>query len=227
MWGTSYTNVPFLTGFYNGSFNPEMGSDQAAQFSSLAMVVAFITPFFTALLADGLFGDYSTILILMTCFSLPGLILMVLAAWPGLLSSVFGKLNQDVMRVGMLIFYPIGNGGMNTLNNIFSAKQYHPELQKDLIERVSLDNSIIFEVYFFAYFVARSAKSDYFFHTFLPFLVVFRVGCNCHRMCGPYRSVGYHHHRCLQLCGGTHPSHCLRIPRHRLLCGWAEQIRST
>ncbi|KAL7449875.1 hypothetical protein ACHAWC_001885, partial [Mediolabrus comicus] len=43
--------------------------------------------------------------------------------------------NQEIMRVGMLILYPIGNGGMNTLNDMFSAKQYHPVLQKDLVEK--------------------------------------------------------------------------------------------
>ena len=40
MWGTTYTNVPFLTGFYNGSWNPNMGASQAAMFSSSAMIVA-------------------------------------------------------------------------------------------------------------------------------------------------------------------------------------------
>ena len=54
-----------------------------------------------------MFGDFSTILILMVLFSLPGLILMILAAWPELLGPEF---NKDVMRVGMLILYPIGNG---------------------------------------------------------------------------------------------------------------------
>ena len=43
----------------------------------------------------------------MVLFSLPGLILMILAAWPELLGPEF---NKDVMRVGMLILYPIGNG---------------------------------------------------------------------------------------------------------------------
>ena len=40
MWGTTYTNVPFLTGFYNNSWNPNMGASQAAMFSSSAMIVA-------------------------------------------------------------------------------------------------------------------------------------------------------------------------------------------
>jgi hypothetical protein len=135
MWGTSYTNVPFLTGFYNNNFNPGMGANEAARFSSTGMIVAYITPFFTALLADGLFGDFSTIFILMACFSLPGLILTLISAYPGLLSQTFGMQNQEIMRVGMLILYPIGNGGMNTLNDMFSAKQYHPVLQKDLVEK--------------------------------------------------------------------------------------------
>ena len=113
MWGTSYTNVPFLTGYYNNNFNPGMGANEAARFSSTGMIVAYITPFFTALLADGLFGDFSTIFILMACFSLPGLILTLISAYPGLLSQTFGMQNQEIMRVGMLIFYPIGNGGMN------------------------------------------------------------------------------------------------------------------
>ena len=39
------------------------------------------------------------------------------------------------MRVGMLILYPIGNGGMNTLNDMFSAKQYHPVSQKAEVEK--------------------------------------------------------------------------------------------
>ena len=68
----------------------------------------------------------------MVLFSLPGLILMVLAAWPELLGSEF---NKDIMRVGMLILYPIGNGGMNTLNDMFSAKQYHPVSQKAEVEK--------------------------------------------------------------------------------------------
>ena len=57
---------------------------------------------------------------------------MILAAWPELLGPDF---NKEIMRVGMLILYPIGNGGMNTLNDMFSAKQYHPVSQKAEVEK--------------------------------------------------------------------------------------------
>jgi POT family proton-dependent oligopeptide transporter len=88
-------------------------------------------PFLVAFLADFLTGDYWMILILLIVFFLPGIAIITFCAWPYLLGDEFPI---NLYRVGFQILYSIGNGGIDTIVDIFGAKQFHPVVHTNLLD---------------------------------------------------------------------------------------------
>jgi len=85
-------------------------------------------PFVVAVFADFVTGDYWIILLLLFGFFIPGVLIVFLCAWPYLLGDTF---NVQLLRVGMQVLYPIGSGGIDTICDIFGAKQFHPIQHSD------------------------------------------------------------------------------------------------
>ena len=85
-------------------------------------------PFVVAIFADFVTGDYWIILLLLFGFFIPGVLIVFLCAWPYLLGDTF---NVQLLRVGMQVLYPIGSGGIDTICDIFGAKQFHPIQHSD------------------------------------------------------------------------------------------------
>lgn len=70
-------------------------------------------------------------MICLLAFFVPGTLLIFLSSWPNLLGETFPF---RVFKAGMLYLYPLGGGGIDTIVDIFAAKQFHPILQDDLVE---------------------------------------------------------------------------------------------
>ena len=88
-------------------------------------------PFLVAFVADFLTGDYWMILILLIVFYLPGIAIITFCAWPYLIGDEFPI---TLYRVGFQILYSIGNGGIDTIVDIFGAKQFHPVIHTYLLD---------------------------------------------------------------------------------------------
>lgn len=80
-------------------------------------------PFVIAVAADFATGDYWIIVLLLFGFFIPGLLIVFLCTWPYLLGETF---NVQLLQVGMQVLYTIGAGGIDTICDIFGAKQFHP-----------------------------------------------------------------------------------------------------
>ena len=81
-------------------------------------------------MADGFIGDYWNIIFGTGFLYIPGLVLIALVSYPYVLGDTY---NMGVLKVGMLVLYPIGAGFIKSVVNIFGAKQYHPRLQSGLV----------------------------------------------------------------------------------------------
>ena len=130
-YGVNYTQTSYLTGAYDKDWNAGMSSVEASSYVSVSVAIAYTAPFFGAILADSMLGDYASILIGSLCFYLPGLLMMALTTMPGLLGEEF---NESALKLGLLFLWPIGTGIVKSILNVFGAKQYHPLLQSSLIE---------------------------------------------------------------------------------------------
>ena len=121
------TQTEFLTGGYSAAYvnpdsdwKPHMSTAQATTFTMWTTSIAYIAPFIGGIVADGLLGDYFGIIAGISIFYLPGLLVIALVTFPGLLGSTF---NMTALRVGMLGLMPIGTGFIKSLVNVFGAKQ--------------------------------------------------------------------------------------------------------
>jgi hypothetical protein len=70
-------------------------------------------------------------MILVIVFFLPGILLVTLCAWPNQLSDIFPI---HLYRIGFQILFTIGNGGIDTIVDIFGGKQFHPILHTHLLD---------------------------------------------------------------------------------------------
>ena len=130
-YGLIYTQTSYLTGVYDKDWNADMSSVEASSYVSISVAVAYTAPFFGAMLADKILGDFFSILFGSLAFYLPGLVLIALTTVPELLGEDF---NRSALRLGLLFFWPVGTGIVKSILNVFGAKQFHPVLQSSLIE---------------------------------------------------------------------------------------------
>ena len=130
-YGINYTQTSFLTGAYDEYWSANMQAVSASTYVSVSVAVAYTTPFLGAYLGDALLGDYWSILVGITFFYLPGLLLIALTTIPGLLGPEF---NKRALGLGLLCLWPVGTGIVKSCVNVFGARQHHPLLQSSLIE---------------------------------------------------------------------------------------------
>lgn len=130
-FGMLFINPGFLTGAYNSSWSPGFSSSKANTFITGTQGLNSTLPFLIALVADFLIGDYWVILLLLIVFFLPGILLITLSAWPYQLGDTFP---MHLYRVGFQILFTIGNGGIDTIVDIFGGKQFHPILHTHLLD---------------------------------------------------------------------------------------------
>lgn len=104
---------------------------QASSFVSSTSAVAYLSPILAGMLADGFLGDYWEILLGISLFYIPGLLLIALTAYPHLLGETF---NIGTLVAGTLVLWPLGAGSLKSTVNVFGAKQYHPILQQKMLE---------------------------------------------------------------------------------------------
>lgn len=132
-YGLYMSQTNYLTGSYDENWNAGMSSMEAASLVSLSTAVAYTVPFVGGMLADKFLGDYKTILLGTVIFYLPGLFLIASSTTP---NWWMGKdeFNVKAYRVALLFFWPIGTGIVKSVVNVFGARQYHPVLQRSMIE---------------------------------------------------------------------------------------------
>jgi len=130
-YGLANTQLEYLVGHYNPDWNAGMTSVQASSFVGESSALAYTAPFIGGIVADGLFGDYLNILLGTTLLYLPGLILIALCSYPYVLGQEF---NTTALHVGMLVLWPLGAGFIKSVVNVLGAKQYHPVLQREMVE---------------------------------------------------------------------------------------------
>jgi dipeptide/tripeptide permease len=132
-YGLYMSQTNYLTGSYDENWNADMSSMEAASLVSLSTAVAYTVPFLGGILADGYLGDYKTILLGTVAFYLPGLFLISSSTAP---NWWLGKdeFNVKAYKMALLFFWPIGTGIVKSVVNVFGARQYHPVLQRSMIE---------------------------------------------------------------------------------------------
>jgi hypothetical protein len=86
-YGISTTETAFLIGSYDESWNPNMTDVRAAIYTSSSIGIAYTAPFVGGILADGLLGDYWCIILGVAALYIPGLILISLTTFPGLVRT--------------------------------------------------------------------------------------------------------------------------------------------
>ena len=132
-YGIVTTETQYLLGSYNKlSWGPSLSASQASTFESITQGVAFSAPLIGGIIADGLLGDFNTIIMSVTCLYLPGLLLIALTTFPGILGSDF---NYAALKASLLVLMPIGMGFNKACMNAFGAKQFHPILQSSMLEQ--------------------------------------------------------------------------------------------
>ncbi len=127
----SQTN--YLTGSYNDEWNANLSSMEAASIVSLSTAVAYTVPFVGGILADNYLGDYKTILMGVCCFYLPGLFVIASSTFPNWWLG-YTSFNVTAYKFALLFLWPIGTGTIKAVVNVFGARQYHPILQRSLVE---------------------------------------------------------------------------------------------
>ena len=70
-------------------------------------------------------------MILLIAFFIPGALIITLCSWPYQLGDIFPI---NLYRIGFQILYTSGNGGIDTIVDIFGAKQFHPILHTHILD---------------------------------------------------------------------------------------------
>jgi dipeptide/tripeptide permease len=123
--------APFLVGQYDENWNANLTSVEASSYVSGVAAIAATAPFVGGALADGLLGDYWTLMLGTGVFYVPGLIVLALTTIPYLLSPTF---SYAALTSALLVLCPIGTGLVRPITNVFGAKQFHPILQSSKLE---------------------------------------------------------------------------------------------
>jgi POT family proton-dependent oligopeptide transporter len=132
-YGLYMSQTNYLTGSYNENWNANMSSMEAASIISLSTAVAYTVPFVGGMLADSYLGDYKTILMGVCCFYLPGLFVIASSTFPNAWLGTT-SFNATAYKIALLFLWPVGTGTIKAVVNVFGARQYHPILQRSLVE---------------------------------------------------------------------------------------------
>ena len=133
-YGVFMTQTNYLTGSYsNDDWYADLTSMDAASLVSLSTAVAYTVPFLGGILADKYFGDYKTIFFGVIFFYLPGLFVIASSTTPNWLLGT-KEFNLFAYKVALLFLWPMGSGTVKAVVNVFGARQFHPVLQRSLVE---------------------------------------------------------------------------------------------
>ncbi|KAL7522454.1 hypothetical protein ACHAWF_000304, partial [Thalassiosira exigua] len=132
-YGLYMTQTNYLMGSYEEEWNADLTSMDATSLISLSTAVAYTVPFAGGMLADAYLGDYKTILAGMATFYLPGLFLIASSTAPNwwLGTEAF---NVATYKLALLLLWPVKTDTVKAVVNIFGARQYHPVLQRSMVE---------------------------------------------------------------------------------------------
>ncbi|OEU05942.1 hypothetical protein FRACYDRAFT_257326 [Fragilariopsis cylindrus CCMP1102] len=108
---------------------PGFSDIQTGSYISMTQGIGYMSPFFTAFVADALLGDYKTILIFTILFCIPGLFLIAVVSIPDSLNTQ--DFPTKALHVGTHILFPLGFGAAKTLYGVYAAKQYNPKTQAE------------------------------------------------------------------------------------------------
>ena len=201
-YGLYMSQTNYLTGSYNDTWNANMSSMEAASIVSLSTAVAYTVPFVGGMLADRVLGDYKTILLGVCCFYLPGLFVIASSTFPnGWLG--YTSFNVSAYKFALLFLWPVGTGTIKAVVNVFGARQYHPILQRSLVESYYVQFYMVINVGAVAGCVVIPvvARSSITMAYSIPFvllfaaLLVFVAGSKRYVDVIPLgRASGHHHH---------------------------------
>jgi hypothetical protein len=118
-----------LTGYYNPLWNPGFSKVQTGSYISMSQGIGYMSPFFTAFIADALLGDYKTILIFTILFYIPGLFLIAVVSIPDSLHTHHYPIKT--LKLATHVLFPLGFGAAKTLYGVYAAKQYNPKTQAE------------------------------------------------------------------------------------------------
>lgn len=90
-YGINTTETAYLIGDYDEDWNANMTDVRAASYTSASVGIAYTAPFLGGILADGLLGDFWCIILGVAVFYIPGLVLIALTTFPGLVSLQNGN----------------------------------------------------------------------------------------------------------------------------------------
>jgi len=130
-YGVSYTQTSYLSGHYSDTWSAGFSSVESASLTQTSTAIAYTAPFLGAIIADGFIGTYWTIAIFTGLVYIPGLLLIALTAYPFLLGDTFPT---TLIRVALMVLYPLGAGCIKSCVNVLGAQQFHP-LQKLALEQ--------------------------------------------------------------------------------------------
>ena len=134
-YGLYMSQTNYLTGSYDAydEWNPNMTSMEAASLISLSTAIAYTVPFIGGMMADAYLGDYRTILVGVVCFYLPALFVIASSTTPNWWLGT-ESFNVRAYKLALLVLWPVGTGTVKAVVNIFGARQYHPVLQRSMVE---------------------------------------------------------------------------------------------
>jgi POT family proton-dependent oligopeptide transporter len=132
-YGLYMSQTNYLTGSYDEYWNADLSSMEAATLISLSTAVAYTVPFVGGMLADTYLGDYKTILVGVSLFYLPGLFVIASSTYPNWWLGTT-SFNVTAYKLALLFLWPVGTGTIKAVVNVFGARQYHPILQRSMVE---------------------------------------------------------------------------------------------
>jgi solute carrier family 15 (peptide/histidine transporter), member 3/4 len=103
----------------------DVSDSSASAYLGIFQGTMFVTPIFSAVIADTYLGGYATILVFSAIYML-GLVHVLLAT--------ISEISQPwMLHVGLLVLISLGAGGIKSCVNVFGAQQFHPVAQKEKI----------------------------------------------------------------------------------------------
>ena len=101
-------------------------ASQSSMLSSVFSSLSYVTPLIGAYFADAVWGRYVTIVNFALIYTV-GLVMIVLAAWPGVQSSC-------LFFIGLFVFVCLGTGGIKCNVVTLGADQYDPIAEEDQLK---------------------------------------------------------------------------------------------
>jgi proton-dependent oligopeptide transporter, POT family len=100
-YGINTIETAFLLGVYDQAWHANLTTVQAASYTSASVGIAYTAPFLGGILADGFLGEYWCIILGVAAFYIPGIFLIALTTFPGLVR--YGGWFHEFSSYGILV----------------------------------------------------------------------------------------------------------------------------